>query len=101
MRIVTAIKFFGTILMLSALSACSMMGLELFGEEGYFRDRQADYLEAGSIPRIVVPDTMDSYIIDDLLVIPTVNTTSSDTFVEALGLGHYKEILIDQSSSKA
>lgn len=83
MRIITAIKFFGTIAMLSSLSACSMLGLELFGEEGFFRDREGDYLEAETIPRIVVPDTMDSYIIDDLLVIPTLSNNTGQPFIQA------------------
>lgn len=69
--------------MLPGLSACSMLGLELFGEEGFFRDRQGDYLEAASIPRIDVPDNMDSYIIDDLLVIPDLVTNSDQTFIQA------------------
>ncbi len=68
---------------MSGLSACSMLGLELFGEEGFFRDRQGDYLDAGSIPRIVVPDTMDSYIIDDLLVIPDLDSTGDGSLVQA------------------
>ena len=79
MRTLKVVKIFGTLTMLSGLSACSMLGLEFFGEEGFFRDRQGDYLEAESIPRIVVPDTMDSYIIDDLLVIPDVNSTAGES----------------------
>ena len=69
--------------MMTGLSACSMLGVELFGDEGFFRDRQGDYLEAGSIPRIVVPDTLDSYIIDDLLVIPDLDATAEGTLVQA------------------
>ncbi len=83
MQIARPLKFLATMIMLTDLSACSVLGLELFGEEGFFRDRQADYLEAGSIPRIVVPDSMDSYIIDDLLVIPTVSTASGEPFIVA------------------
>ena len=83
MRIIKAIKIFGAVVMVNSLSACSMLGVEFFGEEGFFRDRQGDYLEADSIPRIVVPDTMDSYIIDDLLVIPTLNNNAGEPFVQA------------------
>ena len=83
MRTLKVVKIFGTLTMLSGLSACSMLGLEFFGEEGFFRDRQGDYLEAESIPRIVVPDTMDSYIIDDLLVIPDVNSTAGESLIQA------------------
>ena len=83
MRIAKVIKILCTLTMLSGLSACSMIGLELFGKEGFFRDRQGDYLEAESIPRIVVPDTMDSYIIDDLLVIPDLDNAAGDSLVQA------------------
>ena len=69
MRINTANRIFSIFCMVAGLSACSI-GPDLFGEEGYFRDRQGDYLEAGSIPRLQVPNDMDAYIIDDLLVIP-------------------------------
>lgn len=40
------------------------------GETGMFRDRKADYLKAETLPRTEVPAGMDSFIIDDLLVIP-------------------------------
>ncbi len=42
------------------------------GETGIFRDRKADYLKAETLPRTEVPAGMDSFIIDDLLVIPDV-----------------------------
>lgn len=59
------------------LGACSFMSSvpgvnRIVGDEGYFRDRQGDYLAAESIPRLNIPDSMDAYIIDDLLVIPDV-----------------------------
>lgn len=82
MQAIKFVKALITLVMLASLSACSMLGLELFGEEGFFRDRQGDYLEAESIPRINVPDDKDSYIIDDLLVIPNLSSTSGDEFVE-------------------
>lgn len=47
----------------------------LVGDDGYFRDRRDEYLEAGTIPDTIIPDTMDSYIIDDLYVIPEVNSS--------------------------
>ncbi|MBN4076075.1 MAG: hypothetical protein COA71_06355 [SAR86 cluster bacterium] len=77
-----AVKALCTLAMLTGLSACSMLGLELFGEEGFFRDRQGDYLEAESIPRINVPDDMDSYIIDDLLVIPDLASMDGESFLQ-------------------
>lgn len=63
--------------LLFGLGACSMLpkinvpGMDrIVGEEGIFRDRKEEYLEAKSIPRTEIPAGMDSYIIDDLLVIP-------------------------------
>jgi len=82
-KVFKVIKGLSILLLLSGLSACGMMGPELFGEDGFFRDRQGDYLEASSIPRINVPDNMDSYIIDDLLVIPDLVTSSDETFIQA------------------
>lgn len=58
------------------LSGCSTVGQlpgmrMLFGEdEGYLRDRQSEYLEANSIARTDIPGELDSYVIDDLYVIP-------------------------------
>lgn len=82
MQVIKIIKTLCSLVMLASLSACSMLGLELFGEEGFFRDRQGDYLEAESIPRINVPDDKDSYIIDDLLVIPELQSSTGDAFVD-------------------
>src|SRR5690606_33168886 len=52
------------------LGACSWVpGMNrLTGEEGVFRDRQGEYLEAETIPRTRIPDRYDSYVIDDLYV---------------------------------
>lgn len=83
MQVMKLLKTVCLLVIVTNLSACSMLGLELFGEEGFFRDRQGDYLEAESIPRIVVPADKDSYIIDDLLVIPDLSTATEDTFVQA------------------
>lgn len=44
----------------------------LIGDEGYIRDRRDEYLEAQTLPRLEVPAAYDSYIIDDLYVIPEV-----------------------------
>jgi outer membrane protein assembly factor BamC len=82
-KFIRVIKFSSLLFALQFLSACSMIGLDLFGEDGFFRDRQGDYLEASSIPRIEVPDDKDSYVIDDLLVIPELATRSNQTFVQA------------------
>lgn len=72
------------------LSGCSMVpdvppvpGMNrLVGDEGVFRDRKADYLEAESIPRIQVPPGFDTYVIDDLLVIPDLAGNDSTAFVD-------------------
>ena len=57
------------------ISSCSMMekvpGMsKVVGDEGIFRDHKADYLKAQTIPRTKVPAGKDSFVIDDLLVIP-------------------------------
>ncbi|MES2605933.1 MAG: outer membrane protein assembly factor BamC [Pseudomonadota bacterium] len=64
-----------TLPLLTLLSACSSLAIvpgmdRVVGEEGMFRDRKGDYLKAETIPRTEVPAGMDSFIIDDLLVIP-------------------------------
>jgi outer membrane protein assembly factor BamC len=82
MQAMKVIKTSWVLTMLISLSACSMLGLDLFGEEGFFRDRQGDYLEAESIPRINVPADKDSYIIDDLLIIPDLISADGDAFLQ-------------------
>jgi len=72
------------------LSACSIMpsvpipGLDyIAGEEGLLRDRQADYLEAPVLPPTRIPPEYDSYIIDDLMVIPQISETNTQAFLNA------------------
>lgn len=74
----------GTCLMLLTLSACSLLarapvpGMDrIVGDEGVFRDRKEEYLEARSIPRTEIPPHMDSYMIDDLLIIPDVGDNTA------------------------
>lgn len=55
----------GTML-LSTLAGCSY----LTGDDGYFRDRQGDYLVAPTAPPMEIPDELDSYTLDALYVIP-------------------------------
>ena len=71
-------------LLLVALSGCSLLpevrvpGMDrIVGDEGIFRDRKEEYLEARTIPRTEIPQNMDSYIIDDLLVIPNVGDNTA------------------------
>ncbi|MFZ8928400.1 MAG: outer membrane protein assembly factor BamC [Pseudohongiellaceae bacterium] len=53
------------------------------GEEGLLRDRQADYLDAEVLPRTQIPSAYDSYIIDDLMVIPEVSQENTQEFLRA------------------
>lgn len=48
------------------LAGCSY----LTGDDGYFRDRQGDYLTAPVVPDMRVPDNLDSYTLDQLYVVP-------------------------------
>jgi len=59
----------------AAISGCSMLAKvpgagKVVGDNGVFRDHKGDYLKAETIPRTKVPQGKDSFIIDDLLVIP-------------------------------
>jgi len=72
------------------LSGCSMLnkvpipGMDyIAGEEGLLRDRQADYLDAEVLPRTKIPSAYDSYMIDDLMVIPEVSQENSQEFLRA------------------
>ena len=71
-----------------ALGGCSMLakvpGMDrVAGEDGMFRDRQGEYLEARTIPRTQIPPEYDSLIIDDLLVIPDISEENSSSFLDA------------------
>ncbi len=55
----------------------------LVGEEGMLRDRQGEYLEAETIPRTEIPEGMDSFVIDDLLVIPEIGNQDAQPFLDA------------------
>lgn len=72
------------------LTGCSMLskvpipGMDyIAGEEGLLRDRQADYLEAEVLPPTRIPDKYDSYIIDDLMVIPNLPDRNQQAFLDA------------------
>ena len=53
-------------LLLSTLAGCSY----LTGDDGYFRDRQGDYLVAPIAPPMEIPSELDSYTLDALYVVP-------------------------------
>ncbi len=75
---ITLLGFFGIV-----LGACSIPGSGyLVGDEGLFRDRGGDYLEAESIPRLEIPNNLDAFIIDDLLVIPDMGDMEGQSFVD-------------------
>ena len=48
------------------LSGCSA----LFGDEGYFRNREDDYLKADSLPSLKVPETLNQEAVGQLYPIP-------------------------------
>lgn len=75
-------------LLVLALSGCSLIAKvpgmnRLAGEEGVFRDRQGEYLEAETIPRTEIPSEYDSLVIDDLLVIPDIDAENAASFLDA------------------
>jgi Uncharacterized lipoprotein len=77
-----------SLLALLSLQSCSLFswvpGMDrLTGEEGMFRDRKAEYLEAETIPRMQIPEGLDSFIIDDLLVIPEIPGSANQAFLDA------------------
>ena len=53
-------------MLLSTLTGCSY----LTGDDGYFRDRQGDYLVAPTAPPMDIPAELDSYTLDALYVVP-------------------------------
>jgi len=72
------------------LSGCSLLdavpipGMDyIAGEEGLLRDRQADYLDAQVLPPTRIPAAYDSYIIDDLMVIPEITQENTQAFLRA------------------
>jgi outer membrane protein assembly factor BamC len=82
----TVHKLLAPLSLIFTVSACSWIpdvpvpGINrLTGEDGMFRDRKGDYLEAETIPRTEVPAGMDSFIIDDLLVIPELPSETEQT----------------------
>jgi outer membrane protein assembly factor BamC len=59
------------ILILLVLAPTLLNGCRyLTGDDGYFRDRQSDYLESPVIPQMRIPEELDSYTLDQLYVVP-------------------------------
>jgi outer membrane protein assembly factor BamC len=70
--------------LLPLLASCSLIpdvrvpGMDrVIGDDGIFRDRKEEYLEAETIPRTQIPEGLDGFIIDDLLVIPELGDTDA------------------------
>lgn len=70
--------FMGTLLV-STLAGCSY----LTGDDGYFRDRQGDYLVAPTIEPMAIPAELDSYTLDALYVVPESIPEERAFFVKA------------------
>lgn len=77
-------KHLTTLLSVFIITGCSYIpGMSrIIGEDGYFRDRQGDYLDAETIPRTQVPDELDSFIMDDLLVVPAINAAETVAYLD-------------------
>lgn len=58
------------------LGACNYLS----GENGVFRDRGGDYLEAEILPAMVIPEELDSYTLDQLYVIPAQVAVETEVF---------------------
>jgi outer membrane protein assembly factor BamC len=106
-----AVKPLVACFLVPTLGACSWLGVvpgmdRVVGEEGVFRDRQGEYLQAVTIPRTEIPPGMDSYIIDDLLVIPEIASTDAQPFLDAprprpLAGASDREVVIQRLTDRA
>lgn len=56
----------------------------LTGENGWFRDRQGDYLRAPIEPALQVPDNLDSFTLDQLFVIPPEREQATAEFIASV-----------------
>jgi outer membrane protein assembly factor BamC len=76
-------KAYRSVLLVTAiattLTACSY----LTGDDGMFRDRQGDYLASPVIPPMSIPETLDSYTLDALYVVPDEIPVDKPFFIEA------------------
>lgn len=61
------------------LGACNYLA----GDDGVFRDRGGDYLEAQILPAMVIPEELDSYTLDQLYVIPAQFALEAELFDSA------------------
>jgi len=63
----------------TVLAGCSY----LTGDDGAFRDRQGDYLASPVIPPMSIPDTLDSFTLDALYVVPEEVPADKPFFIAA------------------
>ncbi|WP_232522425.1 outer membrane protein assembly factor BamC [Marinimicrobium alkaliphilum] len=66
-------------LALLGFAAASLNGCILWGDDGYFRNREDDYLKADNIQPLVIPSDLDSGRIGELYEIPPI-TEVDDAF---------------------
>lgn len=69
---------------LTFLSGCS----SLWGDQGTFRARDKDYIRAGAVEPITLPEGVESAPLDPLHIIPEVN--AKDEFGDTVDLTEYK-----------
>jgi len=67
---------FSIICLALTLSGCNYLG----GEDGIFRNRGGNYLEALVLPPMAVPNELDSYTLDELYVIPLQVVANAEPF---------------------
>lgn len=66
-----AVRVLFTLGLLSSLASLSACGL--FGENGYVRDREDDYLKAGILAPLKIPAEFDQDTIEDLYYVPPID----------------------------
>ncbi len=59
--------------LLTLFLAIGLPGCGLFGENGFFRDREDDYLRAQSMPPLTLPPSLDSEAIEDIYYVPPID----------------------------
>ncbi len=64
--------------LVTLLAGCNYLA----GENGPFRDRADDYMEAPVLPLMQIPEELDSYTLDELYVIPEQFVASAQPFTE-------------------
>lgn len=101
------------ILALPMLVSCSLIpvgrvpGMDrIVGDDGIFRDRKEEYLQAATIPRTQIPAGLDDFVIDDLLVIPEPVVTDGIAYPDpprpqALPADNEREVVIQRMQDQS